>query len=267
MFANLTRLPRDEFFSGGYYEYRKGQHQAFIEPTGGGKTRLKYQCLRAAMEQNPGLPVVTTIPKRRDAGTAAWNRALGLREIPVWPPPPRRLFEPRPAGHALWPRHVNGRPGDDPDVILAADRAHIERQFKNCAMQAYQDGDIIYDADDIFVQAVILHMNEQFSVMWTMGGVMGCGVWGANQKPSGTREGADNSFFYNSASWLFLGYDQDERNRERFGEIGGVDKKYVSGVVQNLEVHHINGNNISDKLVITKSSGGPEGPAMCILGP
>lgn len=263
----LLRLPRDVFLEE-YWEYRKGQHVAFIEPTGGGKTRLKYQLLRRAMEQNPGLNVRVTIPKRRDPGAASWNAALGLKETPVWPAAPKRFWEAAPAGHALWPRHINGVPGqDDPEVVLAANRAHIERQLKACIQQSYQEGDCIHDADDIFVQAVLLHLNEFFNEVWAMGGVMGCGLWGANQKPSGTRDGSVSSFFYNSPKHLFLGYDQDERNRDRFGEIGGVDRKYVSRIVQNLEIHEINGNAISDKLYITKAQAGPEGPAMCIVGP
>ncbi len=260
----LTRLSRDEFLDG-YWDYRRGQHVAFIEPTGGGKTRLKYQLLREAMRQNPDLAIRTTIPKRRDPGAAAWNRALGLREVPSWPPPP--AFGSKPPGYALWPRHLNGLPGQDPDAVLTANRTHLERQLKACAQDAYQQGDCVYDADDIYVQAVLLHMNEVFNEMLTMGGVMGCGLWGANQKPSGTKDGSVTSFFYNSPKWLFLGADNDERNRERFGEIGGVDRKYVSQVVQNLPIHNIDGNAISDKLVICKASPGPYGPSMCILGP
>jgi hypothetical protein len=260
----LTRLSRNEFIED-YWDYRPGQHVAFIEPTGGGKTRFKYQLLAKAMEQQPQLSVRVTIPKRRDGTAARLNEALGLRETPVWPPVP--TFGRKPAGYALWPKHLNGAPGQDPDEVLAANRGHIEHELKACAQDSYQQGNCIHDADDIFVQAVILRMNEFFSEMLTNGRSMGCGLWGANQKPSGTKDGSVTSFFYNSPTWLFLGADNDERNRDRFGEIGGVDRKYVSSVVQNLEVHEINGNYISDKLVISKSGGGTHGPAMCIVGP
>jgi hypothetical protein len=262
----LTRLSRDEFLSD-YWDYRGGQHVAFIEPTGGGKTRLKYQLLQRAMEQNPGLSVRVTIPKRRDAEAAAWNAALGLKETPAWPPAKKRPWEPAPPGYAVWPRHLLGAPDEDPDKVLMRNRAHIEHVMKACAQDSYQDGDAIHDADDIYVQAVILGMNEFFSEMLTNGRSIGCGLWGANQKPSGTREGSVTSFFYNAPTHLFLGWDQDERNRDRFGEIGGVDRKYVSEVVRNLQVHHIGGNNISDKLYISKAGASEYGPAMCIVGP
>jgi hypothetical protein len=260
----LTRLSRQEFLDD-YWEYRPGQHVAFIEPTGGGKTRLKYQLLRVAMKQQPQLSVRVTIPKRRDPGPAAWNAALGLTETDHWPPP-RKLLS-KPAGYALWPKHINGQPGEDPDKVIAANRAHLEREMKACAQDSYQQGDCIHDADDIYVQAVLLNMNEFFNEMLTMGGVMGCGLWGANQKPSGTKDGSVTSFFYNSPTHLFLGWDTDERNRDRFGEIGGVDRKYVSNVVQNLQLHHIDGHVISDKLYISKAGTSEYGPAMCIVGP
>lgn len=262
---SLTYLTRDEFLND-YWEYSPGQHVAFIEPTGGGKTQLKYQLLEQAMRQHPELSVRVTIPKRKDPGASRWNEALGLKEVPQWPPGPS--LRGKPAGHALWPRHIIGRPGQDPEKVLAANRAHIERQMKNCAQDSYQRGNCIHDADDIYVQAVILGLNEFFTEMWTMGGIMGCGLWGANQKPSGTRDGSVSSFFYNSATHYFLGFDPDERNRKRFGEIGGVDPKYIADIVLNLKVHHIGRNNISDKLYISKAgSDGHGGPAMAIIGP
>lgn len=261
----LTYLPRDEFLND-YWEYNPGEHVAFIEPTGGGKTHFKYQLLGKAIEQHPELSVRVTIPKRKDPGAAAWNKALGLRETPVWPPGPA-IFG-KPAGHALWPRHIIGQPGQDPVQVLKANRDHIRRQMQVCAQDSYQRGDCIHDADDIFVQAVILDLNEFFNEIWTMGGVMGCGLWGANQKPSGTRDGSVSSFFYNSGSHLFLGKDMDERNRDRFGEIGGVDPKFVSQAVMSLKVHQIGKHHISEKLYISKAgSDGHGGPAMCIIGP
>lgn len=263
---HLDHLPRNVFLDE-YFDYDGGQHLALIEPTGGGKTRLKYQLLKRAMEQNPHLRVKVTIPKRRVMEAPAWNAALGLKETGQWPPPRKRLWENPPAGYAVWPRHLLGRPDEDPDMVLARNREHIAKVMKAAAQDSYQVGNVIHDADDIYVQAVILGMNEFFSEMLTNGREMGCGLWGANQKPSGTREGSVTSFFYNSPSHLFLGTDLDERNRDRFGEIGGVDRKYVSTVVQDLQVHQFGKNAISDKLYICKAQAGPEGPAMCIVGP
>lgn len=251
-----------------YFDYGPGQHLALIEPTGGGKTRLKYQLLQRAMQLNPGLGVKVTIPKRKVLEAPAWNAALGLRETPTWPPPKRRIWESEPAGYAVWPKHLLGSPDEDPDMVLARNRAHIAGVMKAAAMDSYQAGnDVIHDADDIYVQAVVLGMNDFFSEILTNGRELGCGLWGANQKPSGTREGSVTSFFYSAPSHLFLGSDPDERNRDRYGEIGGVDRKYVSNVVQGLEVHQFGRNAISDKLYICKAQSGPEGPAMCIVGP
>jgi hypothetical protein len=262
----LTRLSRDEFIND-YFDYRPGQHVAFIEPTGGGKTRLKYQLLRQAMRQHPQLAVRVTIPKRKDIEASAWNAALGLKETPGWPPPPRKLWESKPPGHAIWPLHYLGEPGDDPDTVLLKHRAHLESVMKAAALASFRDGDCIHDADDIYTQAVILNMNPMFSEILRDGRSAGCGLWGADQKPSGTREGSVTSHFYNAPSHLFLGADLDERNRDRFGEIGGVDRRFVSDTVQHLQVHVIDGHAISDKLYICKAAAGEYGPAMAIIGP
>lgn len=265
-FARLDWFPRNVFLEQ-YWDYGPGEHVAQIEPTGGGKTRLKYQLLQRSMELNPGLRVKATIPKRRDVESTRWNKALGLKETPDWPPPKTKFWETAPPGYAVWPKHLMGRPDEDPDMVLARNRAHIAAVMKAAAQDSYQDGNVIHDADDIYVQAVVLGLNDFFSEMLTNGRTVGCGLWGSNQKPSGTRDGSVTSFFYNSPSHLFLGMDLDERNRERFGEIGGVDRKYVSGVVQHLQVHQFGKHAISDKLYICKAQAGPEGPAMCLVGP
>jgi hypothetical protein len=262
----LERLTREEFLTG-YFDYRPGQHLALIEPTGGGKTRLKYQLLQQAMAQNPELGVKVTIPKRRDSESAAWNRALGLAETPVWPPAAHAPWREKPPGYAVWPKHLTGSPGQDPMKVLAADREHVAAQMRAAALDSFQHGNCVHDCDDLYTQAVILGMNELFSEILRDGRSSMCGLWGADQKPSGTREGSVTSFFYNAPSWLFLGLDLDERNRERFGEIGGVDRKYVSETVMHLPIHQFGKNAISDKLVICKAAPGPYGPAMCILGP
>jgi hypothetical protein len=262
----LDYFSRDEFTED-IWDYSPGQHVAFIEPTGGGKTRLKYQLLKKAMELNPGLRVKVTIPKRKVLDAPAWNAALGLKEVAAWPAPKPRFWETPPPGYAIWPKHLLGTPDEDPDMVLARNRAHIMAVMKAAALDSYQVGDTIHDADDIYVQAVVLGMNEFFSEMLTNGRELGCGLWGANQKPSGTREGSVTSFFYNAPSHLFLGADLDERNRDRFGEIGGVDRRYLSNIVQHLNVHRFGQNAISDKLYICKAQAGPEGPAMCIVGP
>lgn len=262
----LDWIPRNVFLDE-YWDYDPGQHLALIEPTGGGKTRLKYQLLKRTMELYPWLRVKVTIPKRIVHEAPGWNRALGLKETGVWPPPKRRFWETEPAGYAVWPRHLLGGPEEDPDMVLQRNRAHIEKVMKAAALDSLQTGNVIHDADDIYVQAVLLGMNPFFSEMLTNGRELGCGLWGANQKPSGTRDGSVTSFFYNSPHKLFLGVDLDERNRDRLGEIGGVDPRYISTVVQGLNVHQFGKHAISDKLFIDKSQSGPEGPAMCIVGP
>jgi hypothetical protein len=266
MTMTLTRLSRDEFLRE-YWAYEPGEHVAIAQPTGGGKSLWMYQLLRETMKTWGGhLSFRVTVPKRRDETAGTWNTALGLRETAIWPPVPNP-FRGRPPGWALWPRHLDGQPGQDPRQVLAANRDHLQRHLMACAQDAYQTGKSVYVADDIYHQAVVLEMNEFFSEMLTQGRAMECGLWGCNQKPSGTKDGSVTSFFWNQPTHYFFGYDGDKRNRDRFGEIGGVDPRYVSEVVMGLPVHNIGGHNVSEQLYISKAgSDGHGGPAMCVVG-
>jgi len=262
----LDHLSRAEF-KDGYWDYEPGEHVVFAQPTGGGKSRWMYELLQVTMAHyGDALSYRVAIPKRRDEEAARWNAALGLRETPVWPPVPS--LRRKPAGWAVWPKHLTAAPGQDPDVILVKDRAHIEKQLKACCMDGYQKGKCVFCADDIYKAAVYLHMNALFSEVLSDGRSMDFGLFGCNTKPSGTKDGSVTSFFWNQPTHYFFGKDTDERNRDRFGEMGGVDPKYISQVVMDLQIHRIGRNNISDQLYISKAgSDGHGGVAMCIIGP
>lgn len=247
-------IPREEFVRE-YWDYQPGEHVSFIEPTQQGKSYLAYQLLEETVRRYPELSTVTLVPKPRDPATAMWCERIGLKEIPEWPPPYRVPWKERPAGYALWPRHLKDAPKDEA-------RAHLAKVFRKCLSEQYWKGDSITFADDVYIAAVMLKLNMDFEEFWTAGSAMGAGLWSANQKPTGTIGGGSvSTFSYNSPSHLFLGSDPDARNRQRFGEIGGVDPKQIEYEVRRLKVHHINGKNVSEKLYISKA-----GPYLAIVG-
>lgn len=248
----ITHLDRETFLRD-YWAYRPGEHVSLIEPTQGGKTTLAYQLLDATMADHPDLRVVTAVPKPRDPATRRWADKLDLKVVPDWPPPWTPFGKPR--GYALWPKHIKG--GDD-----KANREHLARTFRKMMDEQYWQGNSLTLCDDAYLMAVLLEMNDSFEKHLTAGGGMGSALWMTNQKPSGTvGGGALTSFAYNAPTHLFLGHDPDERNVKRFSEIGGVDPKLVAGIVSNLEVHHVNGKNVSDKLYIHRG-----GPYMATIG-
>jgi hypothetical protein len=252
--AAVTFIPRDEFLSD-YWDYRPGEHVSLIEKTQGGKTHLGYQLLGKAMEQNPHLEIVSLMPKPNSPATARWADELGLKETPVWPPAAPWPWD-KPRGYVMWPKHRKDLPADE-------NRKQVAGKLRKALARQYWRGKSIVFADDVYVIAVLMGLNPECEEYWTAGSEGGAALWTANQKPSGTIGGGSvSSFSYNAPTHLFLGWDNDERNIKRFGEIGGVDPKAVENIVRNLRVHQIGDKAISEKLYICKRGG----PYMSVIG-
>lgn len=251
----ITRLSRDEFLDS-YWQYRPGEHVAFIQPTGGGKTVMAYQCLERAMGDNPHLRVVSLMPKPADPATVQWASRLNLKEVPAWPPLKLKFWEEKPSGYVLWPPHATNLPPE-------ARRAQVAAELKKGIDAQYWAGNSITFCDDTHSAAVLMGLNPYLEELWVNGRANGSGLWAATQKPSGTiGTGSVSSFMYSSASHLFLGRDNDERNIQRFGEIGGVDPKLIESVVRDLRMYSVNGHSVSEQLYVDL-----RGPYMALIGP
>lgn len=256
----MLHLPRKVWLDE-YFYYQAGEHVLIIEPNQQGKTHLAFQMLEKAA--SPELPAVAAIMKPRDPAPGAWIRALDWPEIDRWPPPARWPWRKPPAGYGLWPRHTM--------TDLDADEDNLRTQIRAALRHTYAHGDMIFFADEVYGLIAELDLSKELVALWTRGGGMGAGLWAATQKPSGTQHGGSlPGFAFNSATHLVLGKDNDERNRRRFGEIGGVDPRYVSAVVAGLELRQVQTpygiKTISDKLYIDKR-GDSAGPYMCVIGP
>lgn len=251
----LLQLDRPDFLDH-YFRYCPGEMAAWIYPTQKGKTHLAYQCADVAMRQNPGLDFVSMMPKAQSPATAAWARALNLAETPTWPPR-RKLFQAPPRGHVLWPPHRR-------DLSAGENRAQVADQFRRGFHEMLWKGNCVVFADDLHRMAVLMGLNTECEEFWTTGAEAGAALWGANQKPSGTAvSGSVSTYFYNSATHMFMGKDTDERNIRRFSEIGGgVDPREIAYHVQNLRLFPVGDRMISEVLYLDL-----RGPYMCLVGP
>lgn len=254
----LTSLNRDEFLAE-YWDYNPGEHALWVTPTGGGKTHLAYQCLQESMRQHPGLSVLSLMPKPADPATADWANRLNLRETPDWPPRKRvwDLFDSStPDGYVLWPPHpLNLPPDKRREAVGKVLRKGLDAQYKR--------GNSITFVDDAHSAAVLMGLNEYLEELLVNGRSGGSGAFLALQKPSGTlNTGSVSSFAYSSATHIFLGRDNDERNIRRFGEIGGVDPRLVEQQVRNLRTFNVDGHSITEWLYIDL-----RGPYMALIGP
>jgi len=242
-------ITRSEFLDE-VWDYRPGEHVLTVAPTGAGKSYLNWQLLERALEFNPGLRLVTFMPKPADPTTVSNARRLGLKEVPTWPPKPPRFWEEKPAGYVLWPPHPHG-----PGIDTRARREAVGAELRKGLEDQYWRGHSISFIDDAHSAAAMMDLNPQIEETLTNGRAGGSGIWLATQKPSGTVSGGGlTTFAYNSASKMFFSKDADKRNLERLSEIGaGFDPKEVEGWIRNLRMFQIQGHPVGEFLYLDRS--------------
>jgi hypothetical protein len=216
----IRRLYRREFIET-YFHYEPGQHVTFLAPTQNGKTTFVFQLLMYIR-----LMVIVFVMKPRDAVPAAWSRHLHYQEIQAWPPPKRYPWQEEPPGYCLWPPHT---------FIVEIDNPRMAGEFKRALEWAYAHGDCVVFADEVYGMTAELGLTPQLMALWTRGGGMGAGLWGATQRPTGSQGSGVPGHMYSNAQHLFLSKDPDAASRKRYGEIGGVDPKLIEAIVMRLK--------------------------------
>ena len=173
---SLLQLNRDEFFgldgTDGYFDYNAGEHAAWMSHAEG-QDAPAGAAPGAAKRQNPGLSVVTLMPKALSPSTARWAQAMGFRETPDWPPQ-RKLFAGKPEGYVVWPPHRK-------DVTAAEDREHVAAVLRKAMHAQYWRGNSITFADDLHLLAVLMGLNAEGEQFWTARAEGGAALWGATR--------------------------------------------------------------------------------------
>jgi hypothetical protein len=222
-------IPRREFLDD-VWDYRAGEHVTLIGMTQSGKTTLGFELLHRSISTD--LPAIVMVMKPKDPVPEAWAKRMGLRKIDTWPPldargPGRALRKPR--GWLLWPKM-----GD-----IRSDYDNLSMQFDSALSESYAQAARRRGAQEriLFVDEVLgfvkdLGLERELSAVWTRGSSMGLGLWAAGQRPFNMPLHA-----YNAASHLFLHKDPDERNIQRYKEIGGVSPDVVADVTRQLRLH------------------------------
>jgi hypothetical protein len=208
-------VDREEFCSS-RFAYQPGQHVTFLGRTDSGKTTLAYQLLRYVA--TPKLPALSLVAKPKSATVDKWRKTLDHPKVTSWPPP-LQTFRAKPTGWMLWPKH-----SFDPDQDDAAHYAIFRRALND----SYKRGHRIVFADEA-LGLVDLGLERNLVAVWTRGREMPTGLWAATQKPSHIPLQA-----YNQATHLFLAFESDRRNRQRFSEISGFDSQFVGTIVTTL---------------------------------
>jgi len=225
--VDITTLSRRELLDQ-VWDYRAGDHVTFVGRTQSGKSTLAFQLLARIPEAV--VPIVLVM-KPRDPTVTRWTKQLKFKRTAVWPPVRASRRVPRqyrPPGWVVWPSLGNIETDDD------ATRALFHRVMADSYAQAARRSpeDRAIFADEVVGISMQLGLKRDLDRLWMQGAGMGLGLWAGAQRPFELPQHG-----LSQAMHLFLARDDDKRNRERFGEIGGPDPDMIMSITSSLGQH------------------------------
>jgi hypothetical protein len=221
----LWVFPRKEF-TRERFEYKAGQHVVFAGPTQNGKTSLAFDLWEECA--TPELPAYVCVSKPSDPVSSKRGKQLGFRRVSEWPARKtiKEMREGPPPGYLIWPQFGN----------METDVDNARRVTNDFLQHTYANGakgkKAIIGLDDTYLKSKVLRLDREMTTIHAMAGAMGIGAWTFVQKPTGAGETA--LIAYGSSDHIFLFKEPDKKNRDRFGEIGGVDPKMVEEITKSL---------------------------------
>ena len=220
-------IGREEFASS-YFDYEPGQKVVF----GGrsqeaGKTTLAFKLLEYTA--TPALPAYVICSKGNDPVTNREGKRLDYRFVDRWPVEKtfKELSGDKPSGYVIQVKYGN----------LTSDKGRAAAVANSVLSERYKAGaqgkPSIILADDTVVLSKLLGQDEEMVTIIALGGAMDVGLWIFVQKP--TNSGNAAIWGFENAEHTFLSKPKDIRAFDRYGEIGGQDKKLVISCLRGLK--------------------------------
>jgi len=216
---------RQEFGSERFW-YEPGNHCVFAGPTGKGKTELAFNLLQYVA--TPEFPAYVTVCKPSDPTSSKWGKILGFKRLSTYPTPPQ--LGQKPPGYLVWPKF--GDVNQDIDRCSNIMRALLEERYAAGAKGKAKSQCTIL-LDDTVVLSKIMKLDDIMTTHLAMARAMGIGGWYFVQKP--TDSGKAAIWAYGMSEHVFIFFDPDRRNQQRYDEIGGVDPRFIASVTTQMQ--------------------------------
>lgn len=229
-------------------EYQQGQHVTFLGPSGRGKTRLAAELLMAVRRHNPQITTVVLHGKikGRDQTIESLSRRSGYPIVTSWPPRSIRARHRLRKNHGAILRPLRSA-GDNPDVENEILRVQYRRAIHR-GYQAPRKKPVIILADEAHQTHSDLRLMKDCEGPLMRGRPV-CAMWSLVQR------GRFVSYHvYDQAEHVFIFYDPDRNNQQRYSEIGDVDPKELVELSRQLKTKTVaDGSTISEALYFRRS--------------
>jgi len=253
---DIEHIPRKEFIREFGRDYQPGQHVTFLGPSGRGKTSLAAALLLEIRKHHPEITVVVLHGKikGRDRTIESLSERAGYPIVSRWPPRGLRNKHRIRKNHGAILRPLS-RATDDPDGENAALRVQYRRAIHRGYQAPRKHPVILLDDESAQTHGDLKLMKDCEGPLKR--GRPVCGVWSLVQR------GRFVSYHvYDQAEYVFIFYDPDRNNQQRYSEIGDVDPHELVALSRQLKTRTVaDGSTISEALYFRRS-----GSQLAIVG-
>ena len=252
--ASIPVVSRAEFDRFWRKNYKVSQRVTAIGPSGRGKTKLMFRLLKISTSTDPhGVKAVVLIGKikARDKTVMQAARELNMRVIHEWPPSAYRRWRDR--NRRGWILVPLAKP--DKDKVSEENKV-LKDEFSKAIRSNYHTSPKkprITVVDESHQAQIELRLKEEIEAP-LMRGRPDNAVWSLIQR------GRHVSYHCYEAEHVFIFYDSDDSNQERYSELGDVNKKEIVYFTSRLQTRQIATGEIISQCLYMNRTG-----YMCII--
>ena|SRR5215469_3241889 len=242
----VETVPRRVFVRDFGKDYRGGQHLSAFGPTGRGKSRLCFQLLGSVISPDMQVASLHGKIKGRDPVVMAAAKRYHLRMVTALPSETRMKFDRKRGwnGYIIAPLEKPSSPAEERKLLVASFDDAIQRNYRTTKRHTITH---INEAHQVQSD---LKLKEAVESPLMRGGPDNA-VWNEGQR------GAYLSYHtYNAPEWIFVFYDDDRKNRQRYGDFGCADPDEIEWITSRLRTQEsADGRTISQALCIRRRGG------------